>query len=142
VLIQTALAVPANLRTALEAHMAGFLAKDTPAAELIHAIRVVTAGDRVIDPALALVTLETRPSPLTDREADVLRLPSEGLDPRHRRPALPVLRHGPQLPGLGDRQARRPQPHPRHQKSPPKPTGCEPAPCPSEDQQRPQTRQT
>jgi two-component system response regulator DesR len=82
VLILTALAVPANLRIALEAHVAGFLAKDTPAAELIHAIRVVAAGGRVIDPALALATLETRPSPLTDREADVLRLHSEGLDPR------------------------------------------------------------
>ena len=82
VLILTALAVPANLRTALEAHVAGFLAKDTPAAELIHAIRVVVAGGRVIDPALALATLETRPSPLTEREADVLRLHSEGLDPR------------------------------------------------------------
>jgi two-component system response regulator DesR len=82
VLILTALAVPANLRTALEAHVAGFLAKDTPAAELIHAIRVVAAGGRVIDPTLALATLETRPSPLTEREADVLRLHSEGLDPR------------------------------------------------------------
>jgi two-component system, NarL family, response regulator DesR len=82
VLILTALAVPANLRTALAAHVAGFLAKDTPAADLIHAIRVVAAGGRVIDPTLALATLETRPSPLTDREADVLRLHAEGLDPR------------------------------------------------------------
>jgi two-component system response regulator DesR len=82
VLILTALAVPANLRTALEAHVAGFLAKDTPASELIHAIRVVAAGGRVIDPTLALATLETRPSPLTEREADVLRLHAEGLDPR------------------------------------------------------------
>jgi len=82
VLILTALAVPANLRTALEAHVAGFLAKDTPATELIHAIRVVAADGRVIDPALALAALESRPSPLTDREADVLRLHAEGLDPR------------------------------------------------------------
>lgn len=82
VLILTALAIPANLRTALDAHVAGFLAKDTPAAELIHAIRVVAADGRVIDPALALATLQARPSPLTDRETDVLRLHSEGLDPR------------------------------------------------------------
>ncbi|GAA1719904.1 response regulator transcription factor [Fodinicola feengrottensis] len=82
VLILTALAVPANLRIALEAHVAGFLAKDTPAAELIHAIRIVAADGRVIDPALALATLQARPSPLTDRETDVLRLHSEGLDPR------------------------------------------------------------
>ncbi|WP_163570981.1 response regulator [Fodinicola feengrottensis] len=83
VLILTALAVPANLRIALEAHVAAFfLAKDTPAAELIHAIRIVAADGRVIDPALALATLQARPSPLTDRETDVLRLHSEGLDPR------------------------------------------------------------
>lgn len=82
VLILTALAAPANVRTALEANVAGFLAKDTPATELIHAIRLVAGGGRIIDPALALATLETRRSPLTERETDVLRLHSEGLDPR------------------------------------------------------------
>ena len=82
VLILTALALPANLRIALDAHAAGFLAKDTPARELIHAIRIVATGGRVIDPALALATLESRPSPLTPRETDVLRLHGEGLDPR------------------------------------------------------------
>jgi two-component system response regulator DesR len=82
VLILTALAQPANLRSALAASVAGFLAKDTPAADLIRAIRDVAGGSRVIDPAVALAALDARPSPLTPRETDVLRLHAEGLDPR------------------------------------------------------------
>jgi two-component system response regulator DesR len=82
VLILTALAQPANLRSALAANVAGFLAKDTPAADLISAIRDIAGGGRVIDPAVALAALDARPSPLTPRETDVLRLHAEGLDPR------------------------------------------------------------
>ncbi len=82
VLILTALAQPANLKSALAANVAGFLAKDTPALDLIHAIRVIAGGGRVIDPAVAIATLDARPSPLTPRETDVLRLQAEGLDPR------------------------------------------------------------
>lgn len=82
VLILTAFAQPANLRTALDARVAGFLAKDTPAVDLLRAIREIAGGARVIDPSVALAALETRPSPLTPRETDVLRLHAEGLDPR------------------------------------------------------------
>lgn len=82
VLVLTALAQPANLRTALAANVAGFLAKDVPAVELIRAIREIAGGARVIDPAVALAALDARPSPLTPRETDVLRLQAEGLDPR------------------------------------------------------------
>ena len=82
VLILTALAQPANLRTALAADVAGFLAKDTPAVDLIRAIRDIARGARVIDPAVAVAALDARPSPLTPRETDVLRLHAEGLDPR------------------------------------------------------------
>jgi two-component system response regulator DesR len=82
VLILTALAQPANLRTALDARVAGFLAKDTAAVDLIRAIRAIAGGARVIDPTVALATLETRPSPLTPRETAVLRLHAEGLDPK------------------------------------------------------------
>ncbi len=82
VLILTALAQPANLRTALDAGLAGFLAKDTPAVDLIRGVREIDRGGRVIDPAVAVAALDARPSPLTPRETDVLRLHSEGLDPR------------------------------------------------------------
>jgi two-component system response regulator DesR len=93
VLILTALAQPANLRTALDAGVAGFLAKDTPAADLIRAVRDIDRGGRVIDPAVAVAALDARPSPLTPRETDVLRLHSEGLDPREIAERL-FLSHG------------------------------------------------
>jgi two-component system response regulator DesR len=82
VLILTALARPGNLRTALTARVAGFLAKDTAAADLIRAIRRVAAGEPVFDPALTLASLQARPSPLTPREADVLRAYATGTEPR------------------------------------------------------------
>jgi two-component system, NarL family, response regulator DesR len=93
VLILTAHAQATNLRTALAANVAGFLAKDTPAVDLIRAIRDIAGGARVIDSAVALAALDARPSPLTPRETDVLRLQAEGLDPREIAARL-FLSHG------------------------------------------------
>jgi len=73
VLILTVLGKPGNLRRALAAHVAGFLSKDALAAELVAAVRKVAAGERVIDPQLALEALEVADSPLSPRETDVLR---------------------------------------------------------------------
>jgi two-component system response regulator DesR len=81
VLILTVLGRPGNLRRALAAHVAGFLAKDTPAAELVDAIRRVAAGERVIDPELAIAALEVPDSPLSPREAEVLRRFAGGSSP-------------------------------------------------------------
>jgi two-component system response regulator DesR len=82
VLILTALARPGNLRTALANHASGFLAKDAPARALVDAVRKIAVGGRVVDPALAVATLTTRPNPLTDREVEVLRLFARGVAPR------------------------------------------------------------
>jgi two-component system, NarL family, response regulator DesR len=82
VLILTAHAQPHNLRAALAAEVAGFLPKDTPAADLISAIREIAHGGRVVDSSTALAALTSHPSPLTSRESDVLRLYAEGMDPR------------------------------------------------------------
>jgi two-component system response regulator DesR len=81
VLILTVLGKPGNLRRALAAQVAGFLPKDTPAADLVEAIRKVASGERVIDPALALKALEIPDSPLAPREAEVLRYYAEGAGP-------------------------------------------------------------
>jgi two-component system, NarL family, response regulator DesR len=81
VLILTALGSPANLRSALAAHVAGFLVKDTPAAGVAEAVRTVAAGGRVIDPQLALAALEVPDSPLSPREAEVLRAFAAGAGP-------------------------------------------------------------
>src|SRR5712691_3528603 len=81
VLILTVLGKPGNLRRALAAHVAGFLPKDTPAAELVDAVRKVAAVERVIDPQLALKALEVPDSPLSPREAEVLRRFAAGAGP-------------------------------------------------------------
>ncbi|WP_033260745.1 response regulator transcription factor [Amycolatopsis vancoresmycina] len=60
------------LRRAMEAGAAGFVVKDAPAEALADAIRRVRAGERVVDPALAVATLAAGGSPLTARERDVL----------------------------------------------------------------------
>ena len=81
VLILTALAVPGNLRRALAVPVAGFLGKDAPSQDLIAAVRRVAAGERVIDPRLALATLEVPHNPLSPRETEILKHYSAGQDP-------------------------------------------------------------
>ncbi len=60
------------LREAVASGAVGFLLKDAPAAQLAVAIRRVTAGERVVDPELALTALSEGPNPLTQREREVL----------------------------------------------------------------------
>jgi DNA-binding NarL/FixJ family response regulator len=77
---------------ALRAGASGFLVKDTEPAELIHAVRVVAAGDALLSPSVTrrlisdLATRPERPLPssrvlagLTGREREVLALVAEGL---------------------------------------------------------------
>jgi DNA-binding NarL/FixJ family response regulator len=75
----------------LRAGAAGFLVKDTDAAELIHAVRVIAAGDSLLSPAVtrrlvaefASRSREAPPLPglseLTAREREVLALVASGL---------------------------------------------------------------
>ncbi len=60
------------LRRAMESGAVGFLIKDAPAAELAIALRRVMAGERVVDPELALSALSEGNNPLTTREREVL----------------------------------------------------------------------
>ncbi|NUR88825.1 MAG: response regulator transcription factor [Nonomuraea sp.] len=82
VLILTALGRPGNLRRGVQAHVAGFMLKDSRPAELVAAIRDVADGRRIVDQQLAYAALGLPDSPLTDREADVLRLTGAGAAPR------------------------------------------------------------
>ncbi|GAB3908388.1 response regulator transcription factor [Kibdelosporangium lantanae] len=79
VLVLTGLGQPGVLLRALQAHVRGFIVKDAPAEALAAGVRRVHAGERVIDPELIAAALETGTSPLTAREADVLRAAEEGL---------------------------------------------------------------
>ncbi|KOX18738.1 MULTISPECIES: response regulator transcription factor [unclassified Streptomyces] len=78
--ILTSLGRPGNLMRALQAHASGFLLKDADPAQLAAAIRDVAAGRQVIDPQLAVATLQIGDNPLSPRETEVLRLASEGED--------------------------------------------------------------
>jgi len=60
------------LQRAMESGAVGFLLKDAPASELAVALRRVMAGERVVDPDLALSALSEGSNPLTPRERDVL----------------------------------------------------------------------
>lgn len=60
------------LRRAVESGAVGFLLKDAPASDLAVALRRVMAGERVVDPELALAALSEGANPLTAREREVL----------------------------------------------------------------------
>jgi two-component system, NarL family, response regulator DesR len=60
------------LHRAMESGAVGFLLKDAPAADLAWALRRVMAGERVVDPDLALTALSEGYNPLTPREREVL----------------------------------------------------------------------
>jgi two-component system response regulator DesR len=72
ILILTTFGRPGYLRRAMEGGAAGFLLKDAPIAELSSAIRRAMAGERIVDPGLAASALSEGPSPLTEREQEVL----------------------------------------------------------------------
>jgi two-component system response regulator DesR len=78
VIIVTTFGRSGYLRRAMAGGAVGFLLKDAPAAALASAIRRVVAGERVVDPELALAALSAGESPLTPRERDVLSASLDG----------------------------------------------------------------
>jgi len=92
VLILTTFDLDEAVHRALRAGASGFLLKDTPYDQLLHAIRVVAAGESVLAPSVTRRLIEhftPRPAPtpsdaalldrLTGRERDVLRLIAQGM---------------------------------------------------------------
>jgi len=66
---------PATVRTCLEAGARGYLLKNAIDLELVDAVKRIAAGERVIDPRLALAANDDEPRPeLTARELEVLQL--------------------------------------------------------------------
>jgi CheY-like chemotaxis protein len=76
--IVTTFARSGYLRRALDAGMSGYVLKDAPIDQLVDTVRRVHAGERVVDPALAVAAWDGA-DPMTDRERDVLRLAADGL---------------------------------------------------------------
>ncbi len=78
VLILTTFGRPGYLRRAMSGGAVGFLVKEAPAAQLAVAIRRAVAGERVVDPALAVAALSEGDNPLTEREREVLAETASG----------------------------------------------------------------
>lgn len=78
VIVLTTFGRAGYLRRTLETGAQGFMVKDAPVEQLVDAIRRVHHGLRVVDPDLAAQSLATGPSPLTPREAEVLRAAALG----------------------------------------------------------------
>lgn len=78
ILVLTTFGRPGYLRRATESGATGFVIKDAPAEQLAVAIRRVAAGERVIDPELALAALSEGRNPLTAREREALAAAGNG----------------------------------------------------------------
>jgi two-component system, NarL family, response regulator DesR len=78
VLILTTFGRPGYLRKAMESGVVGFLLKDAPSAQLATAIRRAVAGERIVDPTLAMAALSEGNNPLTERERGVLAAATGG----------------------------------------------------------------
>lgn len=79
IMIVTTFARPGYLQRAMELKVEGYLLKDEPIDYLIDAIRKVMSGERVISTDLAAALFLKEENPLTEREAEVLRLSRSGL---------------------------------------------------------------
>lgn len=73
-LIVTSDTRPSGLKRALAAGIRGFMLKTASAAEFATAIRDIHSGRSVVDPELAMLTINLQDSPLTPRETEVLAL--------------------------------------------------------------------
>jgi DNA-binding NarL/FixJ family response regulator len=91
VLVLTTFDLDEYVYTALRTGASGFLLKDTPRPELLHAVKVVAAGDALISPRITrrlIAEFAARRDPadplpalaeLTDREREILLLIARGL---------------------------------------------------------------
>jgi two-component system response regulator DesR len=79
-LILTTYGKPGYLRRAMENGASGFILKDSPPGTLSDAIRRVAAGQRYLDPSLAVSALLEGRNPLSIREREVLRACADGVE--------------------------------------------------------------
>lgn len=82
ILLVAGTATPEYLRQALAQPVAGLIGRNSPSNFLTEGVRKVAAGERFIDPQLALRALSSARSPLTPRELEVLRLAADGTPTR------------------------------------------------------------
>jgi two-component system response regulator DesR len=78
VMIMTTFSKSGYIKRAINAGVKAFILKEAPTDYLVNAINKVIAGEKVIEPELAMMALEDD-DPLTDKERQALRLAGEGL---------------------------------------------------------------
>ena len=82
VLVLSTFATGRDVTAALEAGATGYVLKDTPAAQLVAALRAAAAGESVLSPAVATQVVSRMRGEaeggLTERELAVLRLVAQG----------------------------------------------------------------
>ncbi|EOP73558.1 hypothetical protein KOW_00968 [Bacillus cereus VDM006] len=81
-MIVTTFARPGYLQKAMDAKVEAYLLKDEPIDFLIEAIRKVMNGGRVVSTDLAATLFLKENNPLTDREAEILRMVKNGMTTR------------------------------------------------------------
>lgn len=80
-IVVTTFARPGYLQRAVKLGATGYLLKDTRVEDLADAIRRVSRGETVLNPALMVEAWSTD-NPLSDRELEILRLAESGLGTR------------------------------------------------------------
>ena len=78
VVLMTTFSKPGYIKRALSVGVKGFILKESDSDYLIDAIHKVSAGDKVISPELAIMTLDDN-NPLSQKEMSALKLASDGL---------------------------------------------------------------
>lgn len=82
IIVLTTFERPGYLQKAMSLKVEGYLLKDEPIDVVIDSIRKVVAGERVVSTDLAAKLFMIEENPLTEREAEVLRLARSGLSTR------------------------------------------------------------
>ncbi|MSS44625.1 response regulator transcription factor [Cutibacterium sp. WCA-380-WT-3A] len=78
IILLTALPGSGHLHAALAAGADGYLLKAMTGASLMNAIRAVQNGHTAIDPDIAATAMRKGPSPLTQRETEILKMVAAG----------------------------------------------------------------
>ncbi|MCI0764908.1 response regulator transcription factor [Bacillus sp. TL12] len=82
IMIVTTFARPGYLQKAMDAKVEAYLLKDEPIDFLIESIRKVMNGERLVSTDLAATLFLKEDNPLTDREAEILRMVKNGMTTR------------------------------------------------------------
>lgn len=95
IMLLTSFTTAAEIKVALDAGVMGAIVKDCSSETLIEAIRAVARGERRISREIASIINEKRMAPsLSERQKNILRLVSKGLNNDEIAEQIGITRHG------------------------------------------------